>query len=384
MPAFISNNQDIQPMISADMFGTKTVWNKMKVNVLRFGLCKVESHFGFTIRIHGFYEVIEMFDVLKQLLPEHDMERRLEKLRSIYSSQFQIIPLRRDTYIFIIYTTTSRDDYDVSKTDLYFFGKKSYYYYQKFKSIKASQKIEIVFMKMTKKGDLIFSTNPIGGRNFDTIYYDEPVCKEITAFIDHWMSQKQIYSSRGICYKTGILLYGRPGTGKSTMAIAIASYLKSKIVSINLTLLDDNTLSDVVSVIKDESLGGTKVVVVLIDELDKILKLEDTKRREECIRSLLLLLDSPQSPSNAFFVATTNASAEELLAMEIGDALLRKGRFDRMIEISGIQQPSTAMKMCKGFGLTDEQSHKVIETLDFKNGTIPQSELQSRILDEIN
>lgn len=77
----------------------------------------------------------------------------------------------------------------------------------------------------------------IAKRDFSTIYSEHvPKVKEL---LDTFINSRALYNKRGIPYKTGFLFYGEPGTGKSSMARAMASYLGWDLVYIkNIQNLD--------------------------------------------------------------------------------------------------------------------------------------------------
>ena len=206
----------------------------------------------------------------------------------------------------------------------------------------------------------------------ETLFFDSGIKERIIAHLDNWLANEQIYLNRGLIYKTGILLYGTPGTGKSSLASAIANYLQCGLVTIDCTTFDSLNVAEVAeSINADEDR-----YVILLDEIDSVFgsrENENNSAKNARITKLLSFLDSPNSPSNVVFVATTN------YIDKLDKAALRKGRFDLMEELTDIHA-KTAYEMCKGFNLNEEQTNRVIHSVTFP---VNPSYLQSVILDEM-
>lgn len=179
-------------------------------------------------------------------------------------------------------------------------------------------------------------------RSFDSI-----ILKEKDLLINHiysWKNDKQFYIDHGLTYKTGILLYGPSGTGKSSIAKCIASELNMNIMIVNLAV-PSQTLSSHLNEIK----GGC---VILIEDIDCIMNIDrdnennndvDAVKREK-LQILLNFLDGIKSPNNVIFVATTNHIED------LDEALIRAGRFDLQIHVDYFDR-TEAEEMCNNFGM---------------------------------
>ena len=211
----------------------------------------------------------------------------------------------------------------------------------------------------------------IDKRRFDTLFFNNNIKEEIMNHIDNWQKSAYIFNERGLIHKTGILVYGKAGTGKSTLAKAIASELDYDLVSIDTSTFDNINLIELTNAINNDNIK----VVIFIDEIDAIFKSRDdedaTDKQKTRVTKLLSFLDGVNSPNNCIFVATTN------YYNKLDSALTRKGRFDKIIELTDINK-DTAFKMCKSFGLSDDSCKNIIEK--YNTDLINPAELQDNII----
>jgi hypothetical protein len=79
-------------------------------------------------------------------------------------------------------------------------------------------------------------------RPISTVFLDEEIKKSIFDDIDWFLNNKMWYTDRGIPYKLTFMLWGPPGSGKSSIIKAVASTLGMNIGLINLAEMSDTTL----------------------------------------------------------------------------------------------------------------------------------------------
>jgi vesicle-fusing ATPase len=164
---------------------------------------------------------------------------------------------------------------------------------------------------------------------------------------DDALKESQTLLDLGLSPIKGLLLYGKPGTGKTLLAREIAHHLHSrppKIVSAP-ELLDrwvGGSEKLVRALFRDAELelqqcGGNILIsalhVIVIDEIDAVFRKRSSATdsgevtRASVVNQILSKLDGLQSPGNVLVIGMTNR--RELL----DEALLRPGRLEVQIEI---------------------------------------------------
>lgn len=136
--------------------------------------------------------------------------------------------------------------------------------------------------------------------------------------IDKFLSLKHKYQEFGLTYKRGVLLFGPPGTGKSSTIRALISRFKQReLYSIKLTNVYE--FKDCLSYFR--TVFPDKVTLIVIEDLDNLV--------EDHEEELLEILDGTSDLySNLVFIASTN------YPQRMNDRILsRPGRFDTRLLI---------------------------------------------------
>lgn len=145
------------------------------------------------------------------------------------------------------------------------------------------------------------------------------------------------FKNAGAVLPTGILLCGKPGTGKTSIARALANELKipfftakaSEFIEIYVGT-GPKRIRDLFQKVRDEiTKTNAPFAILFIDEIDAIGNRNNHSNSEEnrTITELLAQMDGFNKERNIIIIAATNR--REL----IDAALLRPGRFEEIIEI---------------------------------------------------
>jgi SpoVK/Ycf46/Vps4 family AAA+-type ATPase len=151
----------------------------------------------------------------------------------------------------------------------------------------------------------------------EDVFLEESLKREIYRSIDEFFSESsEFFKLYDIPYKRGILLYGKPGNGKTTLVKSIASSINAPVAYWQIT---EFTSSYTIKEVFKSVLKLTPLVLVI----------EDIDSMPASVRSVFLnVLDGATSKEGIFIIGTTNYPEK------IDPALMnRSGRFDRAYEI---------------------------------------------------
>ena len=260
------------------------------------------------------------------------------------------------------------------------------------------------YLLPNKKENIIRFTAGVSVDDIDSVLIDKVTDKKIFGshvvqiehIIDGFLKKKDIYDRFGKKFKLNILLYGNPGTGKTSIIKYIANKFKFEKVHYIDKMFARNDDSCIIYNTKNiiewyEKTG--KPSLLIIEDIDKsVLKIGgDNEENEnkpkkivgmdgyirnavhgsltgsgEVLNNLMQFLDSNTSPNGAITIITTNNK------QYLPEPLIRPGRLDYMIEVGNISSEE-AKEMVKFYGSDIE-----IEDHDYN-----PAELENRIFQEM-
>jgi len=291
----------------------------------------------------------------------------------------------RDHFALVIVTCTLMNQtdypYRIINITAYGYGKKKI-----FNSLNKKLQDES-YTNMIKMKDNSCGSMYVSKKHFNDIFTKYNT--QIISILDRFKRNKQMYVDHGISYKTGFLFYGPPGSGKSSMCRAIATYLGWKLL-----YMPANKIS--LSGVMQSDYKKTVIILEDIDcavparELEPPSKDQDdddnimignckmTFSQRDNIRSntggldlLLNFIDGPLSPNEVIFIATTNHIEK------LDPALIRSGRFDHKFFIDYLDI-DLAKTMCDRYKI----GYDILNNIEFPcSASVIQNKIFANVID---
>lgn len=159
--------------------------------------------------------------------------------------------------------------------------------------------------------------------------------KQIDDFLDivRFLKEPEKYEEIGAQLPKGILLYGKPGVGKTYIARAIAGEANVSFYETSASELQSKYLGESEERIRNifEEAQQNAPAIIYLDEIDSIATQRysenSNKYAASIVNQLLACMDGFSSDSRVIVIAATNHVGT------LDEALLRPGRFDRKIYI---------------------------------------------------
>ncbi len=168
--------------------------------------------------------------------------------------------------------------------------------------------------------------------SWDDLFLPSNIKLELKNLVENFLASKEFYQQNKMPWKRGVLLYGKPGCGKSSLIRTIMAQYNFKPVTI-VPGADDNAIREAFSYAEEQSPS-----LLFFEDLDSILEKND-------ISSFLNLMDGIAAKNGLLVIATANEIKK--LKPSITD---RPSRFDRKFEIPLPDQSMAFSYLKKWFG----------------------------------
>jgi proteasome regulatory subunit len=159
--------------------------------------------------------------------------------------------------------------------------------------------------------------------------------REVRETVELPLQQPETFDTVGIQPPSGILLHGPPGTGKTMLAKAVANETDASFIKMAGSELVHKFIGEGAKLVRDlfEVARENEPAVIFIDEIDAIAsKRTDSKTSgdaevQRTMMQLLSEMDGFDERGDVRIIAATNRFDM------LDEAILRPGRFDRLIEV---------------------------------------------------
>ena len=192
-------------------------------------------------------------------------------------------------------------------------------------------------------------------RSLDSVFVEKATKDRILKHIEWYLANRQWYIEHGIPYRTGVLLFGPPGTGKTSLIHAIAGAFDLSVYMMNPSDLDsENSLRQAMATISPRS-------ILLIEDADASIapraQVSECKssvgsmpesapvvieKKGPTLSAVLNSLDGLAAADGRILFMTTNHKER------LDEALIRDGRIDLKAEMGKLGQEE-ALQMAVAF-----------------------------------
>lgn len=263
------------------------------------------------------------------------------------------------------------------------------YVLERSKAVELEKKTLKLFMlgndrMMGHRGNPWQSVNLDHPATFDTLAMDADAKKMVIHDLENFVRRKELYRKVGKAWKRGYLLFGPPGTGKSSLIAAIANYLQFDIYDLELTDIRSN------SDLRRYLISTANQSILVVEDIDCSIELTNKRRKPSTapmypheygpdnrvtLSGLLNFIDGLWSScgDERIIVFTTNHKDK------LDPALLRPGRMDVHIHLSYCTPCGFKLLASNYLGITEHPLFLVVEQL-MKVAKVTPAEVGEQLL----
>ncbi|KAK3313675.1 BCS1 N terminal-domain-containing protein [Apodospora peruviana] len=231
-------------------------------------------------------------------------------------------------------------------------------------------------------------------RPLETVHFDEKLKQELVDDITNYLDSntRKYYNRRGIPYRRGYLLHGPPGTGKTSLSLALAGRFGLELYLVHVPTIKEDTMLDklftslpprCIVLLEDIDAVGIKRRSDLDNDDDESSDSEDDDRvapRSRCTLSgLLNILDGVSSQEGRIVLMTSN------FAEKLDKALVRPGRVDKQIYLGNISKRSAELMFLRMYAADTDGPVAADKTMLLSNDELKKMALEfsSHIPDDV-
>ena len=157
--------------------------------------------------------------------------------------------------------------------------------------------------------------------------------RELQEAVEWPLKFGKVFEDLGAVPPKGVLLYGPPGTGKTLLAKAVATESQSNFINVKGPEFLSKWVGESEKAVRETFRKARQAApcIIFMDEIDAVVPVRggegDSRVTERVVSQMLTEIDGLQSLHNVVVIAATNRPDM------IDPALLRPGRFDRLVKI---------------------------------------------------
>ncbi len=167
---------------------------------------------------------------------------------------------------------------------------------------------------------------------FEKIIGYEDIKKELRIISD-MMNHPEVYKKMGASMERGLLLYGKPGTGKTTMANCLINSTKRSCFTCRKKNTDGEFVEKIVQIFEEAKKNAPSII--FLDDVDKFTDKPEGYESPEEFVTIQRCMDE-LADSDVFVIATANNYDR------LPDSLLRPGRLGKGIKVRIPRKDETA------------------------------------------
>jgi hypothetical protein len=176
---------------------------------------------------------------------------------------------------------------------------------------------------------------------FNGYAFPKPVMSALSE-IRTWLENEKWFRSKGIPWRRGWLLYGQPGSGKSTLVRSIAMEFDLPVYVLDLSGMTNDTLASAWQDIQQNA-----PAIALIEDIDAVFKGREnisamnTTRDSLTFDCLLNTISGVGNSDGVFLFVTTNhiEHLDPAIGVPENGQSTRPGRIDRVIHLGLMDEP---------------------------------------------
>lgn len=163
-----------------------------------------------------------------------------------------------------------------------------------------------------------------------------PEVEEMVKTASRWLASEKWYAEKKIPWRMGWLLYGQPGTGKTSLVKALGLQLNMPVIVFDLATFGNEDFNE-----EWQRALGYAPCIILLEDIDAVFKGRENRQGGPgglTFDCLLNCMSGVQDANGVFVVVTTNNvdDLDEALGKPTGDGSTlstRPGRIDRALEL---------------------------------------------------